>query len=90
MSLFETFKIGNKRAKNRILVPPYHDDMAQKDGKVTARNDDAEEEPEADAEAPPEAPADEPADEPAAAASDEIDLTPPALLDRRKPPEAAA
>lgn len=35
MSLFETFKIGNKRAKNRILVPPYQDDMAQRDGKVS-------------------------------------------------------
>ena len=35
MSLFETLKIGRKRAKNRILVPPYYDDMAQKDGKVS-------------------------------------------------------
>jgi NADPH2 dehydrogenase len=35
MSLFETFKIGNQRAKNRILVPPYQDDMAQRDGKVS-------------------------------------------------------
>ena len=35
MSLFDTVKIGNRRAKNRILVPPYHDNMAQKDGKVS-------------------------------------------------------
>lgn len=35
MSLFETFKLGNKRSKNRILVPPYNDNMALKDGKVS-------------------------------------------------------
>ena len=35
MSLFETFKLGSKRAKNRILVPPYNDNMAKKDGKVS-------------------------------------------------------
>jgi 2,4-dienoyl-CoA reductase-like NADH-dependent reductase (Old Yellow Enzyme family) len=35
MSLFETFKLGNRRAKNRILVPPYHDGIAQRDGRVS-------------------------------------------------------
>ncbi|OGG93535.1 MAG: NADH:flavin oxidoreductase [Candidatus Lambdaproteobacteria bacterium RIFOXYD12_FULL_49_8] len=35
MSLFDSFKLGNLRAKNRILVPPYHDGLAQKDGKVS-------------------------------------------------------
>ncbi|MCP4298293.1 MAG: NADH:flavin oxidoreductase, partial [Proteobacteria bacterium] len=35
MSLFETFKLGNLRAKNRILVPPYHDGIAQRDGRVS-------------------------------------------------------
>src|SRR3989339_1265722 len=35
MSLFESFKLGEIRAKNRILVPPYNDNMAQKDGKVS-------------------------------------------------------
>lgn len=35
MSLFESFKLGNLRAKNRILVPPYSDGQAQKDGRVS-------------------------------------------------------
>ena len=35
MSLFESFKLGNIRAKNRILVPPYNDGIAQKDGRVS-------------------------------------------------------
>ena len=35
MSLFESFKLGDIRAKNRILVPPYNDGMAQRDGKVS-------------------------------------------------------
>ena len=35
MSLFETVRLGSRRAKNRILVPPYHDDIAQKDGRVS-------------------------------------------------------
>ncbi len=35
MSLFESFKLGSIRAKNRILVPPYNDGMAQRDGKVS-------------------------------------------------------
>jgi len=35
MSLFDSFKLGELRAKNRILVPPYHDGLAQKDGKVS-------------------------------------------------------
>ncbi|SRR3989339_26899 len=35
MSLFDSFKLGNLRAKNRILVPPYHDGLAQKDGRVS-------------------------------------------------------
>lgn len=35
MSLFESFKFGDLRAKNRIVVPPYQDGIAQKDGKVS-------------------------------------------------------
>jgi len=35
MSLFESFKLGNIRAKNRILVPPYNDNIAQKDGRLS-------------------------------------------------------
>lgn len=35
MSLFESFKLGNIRVKNRILVPPYTEGNAQKDGKVS-------------------------------------------------------
>lgn len=35
MSLFESFKLGNLRVKNRILVPPYHDGIAQRDGRVS-------------------------------------------------------
>ncbi|OGG98957.1 MAG: NADH:flavin oxidoreductase [Candidatus Lambdaproteobacteria bacterium RIFOXYD1_FULL_56_27] len=33
--MFDSFKLGNLRAKNRILVPPYHDGLAQKDGRVS-------------------------------------------------------
>jgi len=35
MSLFESFKLGSLRSKNRILVPPYSDGQAQKDGRVS-------------------------------------------------------
>lgn len=35
MSLFESFKIKNIRVKNRILVPPYHEGIAQKDGRLS-------------------------------------------------------
>ena len=35
MSLFESFKLGDLRVKNRILVPPYQDGLAQRDGKVS-------------------------------------------------------
>ncbi|MDX2471153.1 MAG: NADH:flavin oxidoreductase [SAR324 cluster bacterium] len=35
MSLFESFKLGEIRTKNRILVPPYQDGLAQKDGRVS-------------------------------------------------------
>ena len=35
MSLFESFKFGHIRVKNRILVPPYAEGMAQRDGKVS-------------------------------------------------------
>ena len=35
MSLFESFKLGSIRAKNRILVPPYNDNIAQKDGRLS-------------------------------------------------------
>ena len=35
MSLFESFKFGNIRAKNRILVPPYYNGNAQRDGRVS-------------------------------------------------------
>lgn len=35
MSLFESFKLGTIRAKNRILVPPYNDNIAQKDGRLS-------------------------------------------------------
>lgn len=35
MSLFESFKLEHIRAKNRILVPPYHEGIAQKDGRVS-------------------------------------------------------
>ncbi len=35
MSLFESFKLESIRAKNRILVPPYFEGIAQKDGRIS-------------------------------------------------------
>lgn len=35
MTLFEPFKIGHLKVKNRILVPPYFDGNAQRDGKIS-------------------------------------------------------
>ncbi|MGK0289069.1 MAG: 2,4-dienoyl-CoA reductase-like NADH-dependent reductase (Old Yellow Enzyme family) [bacterium] len=35
MSLFESFKLGSLKAKNRIVVPPYNEGNAQKDGRVS-------------------------------------------------------
>ena len=35
MSLFDSFKVENHAVKNRILVPPYNDANAQKDGKIS-------------------------------------------------------